>query len=71
MQTFVEEVMLHSIRLMASTAALVFFLTAAVYLHWQWLSLIVPGAILVWVGLVMPTPRPRIGIQKNIRGGLN
>jgi hypothetical protein len=49
--------MLHSKRLMISTAALIVFLaTAAVYLQWQWLSLIVPGAILVWIGLAMPAP---------------
>ena len=48
--------MLHSKRTMALTAALILFLAAAVYLHWQWLGLIVPGAILTWIGLVMPAP---------------
>jgi hypothetical protein len=51
-----KEVMLHSKRLMISTAALIVFLATAVYLQWQWLSLIVPGAILVWIGLAMPAP---------------
>jgi hypothetical protein len=61
----------HSKRQIASTAILIPFLAAAVYLHWQWLALLVPGAILVWIGLVMPGPRKRIGMQKNIRSGLN
>jgi len=50
---------------MASTAALFLFLTA-VYLHWQWLALIVPGAILVWIGLVMPAPSPGMTSTKKL-----
>jgi hypothetical protein len=55
----------HSKRLIASTAALILFLGAAVYLHWQWLALIVPGAILVWIGLVLPA-RPHMTSTKKI-----
>lgn len=50
---------------MASTAALILFLAAAVYLHWQWLALIVPGAILLWVGLVLPA-QPQMTSTKKI-----
>lgn len=51
---------------MASTAALILFLAAAVYLHWQWLALIVPGAILTWIGLVIPTPSPGMTSTKKL-----
>ena len=53
-------------RLIASTAALILFLAAAVYLHWQWLALIVPGAILVWIGLVLPVPSPGMASTKKL-----
>lgn len=52
----------HAKRLILSTAALILFLAAAVYLRWQWLALIVPGAILVWIGFVMPAPAPVPGM---------
>jgi hypothetical protein len=58
--------MLHSARLIISTAALILFLAAAVYLHWQWLGLIVPGAILTWIGLVMPPASPGITSSKKL-----
>jgi hypothetical protein len=56
----------HAKRLLASTAALILFLTAAVYLQWQWLALIVPGAILVWIGLVLPVPPPGMTSTKKL-----
>ena len=58
--------MLHSIRLTISTAALIVFLAAAVYLRWQWLGLIVPGAVLTWIGLVMPAPSPKVTSSKKL-----
>jgi len=51
---------------MASTAALILFLAAAMYLRWDWLALIVPGAILVWIGLVMPAPSPGMTSTKKL-----
>jgi hypothetical protein len=51
---------------MISTAALILFLATAVYLRWQWLALIVPGAILIWIGLVMPAPSPRVTSTKKL-----
>ena len=56
----------YSKRTMASTAALILFLAAAMYLRWDWLALIVPGAILVWIGLVMPAPSPGMTSTKKL-----
>lgn len=65
--TFVEHIMhSHSKRLMISTAALILFLATAVYLQWQWLALIVPAAILVWLGLVMPAPPSEVTSAKKL-----
>lgn len=47
-----------------STAVLMFFLGVALHEQWAWNSLLIPGAVLVWVALVMPTPAPRIGTAK-------
>jgi hypothetical protein len=47
-----------------STAALMFFLGIAMHQGWEWNSLIIPGAVLVWVALVMPTPAVRIEAPK-------
>ena len=58
--------MLHSKRMMVSTAGLILFLAAAVYLQWQWLGLIVPGAILTWIGLVLPPPSRDIPSSKTL-----
>jgi hypothetical protein len=62
---------LHSKRTLAWTAALILFLATGAYAQWQWMSLIVPGAILVWIGLVMPAPARRIALQKRVRNGLD
>ena len=56
----------HSKRTIASTAALLLFLATAVYVRWDWLALIVPGAILVWIGLVMPKVSPGITSTKKL-----
>jgi hypothetical protein len=47
-----------------STAALMFFLGIALHEQWAWNSLFIPGAVLIWVALVMPTPAPRIATAK-------
>jgi len=46
------------------TSALMFFLGIAVHEQWAWNSLLIPGAVLNWVALVMPTPQPRIDAAK-------
>jgi len=56
----------HSTRSMISTAALMFFLGMALHQRWEWLPLIVPGALLIWIALVMPTPAPRIETAKKM-----
>jgi hypothetical protein len=56
----------HSIRLTASTAALLLFLAAVIYLKWQWLALNVPGAVLIWIGLVMPAPSQNMRTTKKL-----
>ena len=47
-----------------STASLMFFLGVAIHQGWEWNSLIIPGAVLVWVALVMPTEAVRIEAAK-------
>ena len=54
----------HSKRSMISTAALMFFLGIALHQQWEWLPLIVPGAVLIWIALVMPAPEPRLQTAK-------
>jgi len=51
---------------MISTAALMFFLGMALHQRWEWLPLIVPGALLIWIALVVPTPAPRIETAKKM-----
>jgi hypothetical protein len=53
------------------TVALVLFLTFAVLARLQWLGLLVPGAVLVWYGLVARAPQRRIALQKPGRSGLH
>jgi hypothetical protein len=47
-----------------STAALMFFLGIALHEQWAWNSLLIPGAVLMWIALAMPTPAPRIETAK-------
>lgn len=56
----------YSKRRTLSTAALMFFLGIALHEHWEWVSLMVPGAFLIWIALVMPmpTPAPPVGVAK-------
>jgi len=56
---------------MVWTLALVLFLALVIYGKFHWLSLLVPGALLVWYGLVMPVPGQRIAVRKPGRTGLN
>jgi hypothetical protein len=53
------------------TTALVLFLAFAIYGRLQWLSLLIPGSLLLWYGLVTPVPRRRIAVRKHGRSGLN
>jgi len=62
---------IHSKKSIAWTVLLMLFLGFAIYARFQWLSLLIPGALLMWYGLVTPVPRSRIALQKLNRGGLH
>jgi hypothetical protein len=53
------------------TAVLVLFVAAAILARFEWLELIIPGAVLTWYGLVAPTPRKRVAVQKLHRSDLH
>lgn len=53
------------------TVALVLFLAFAIYGKLQWLSLVIPGAVLVWYGLVSSGPERGIAVRKQGRSGLH
>ena len=62
---------IHSQKSIAWTVLLILFLVFAICARLQWLSLLIPGALLMWYGLVKPAPRSRIALQKLHRGGLH
>jgi hypothetical protein len=62
---------LHSKKSMFWTATLILFLAVAIYRQVQWLSLIIPGAILMWCGLITAVRPQRIAVPKNTRTGLH
>ena len=62
---------LHSKKSIAWTMVLVLFLVAAIYIRFQWLSLLIPGAVLMWYGLVKTGSSPGIDLQKLNRTGLH
>jgi hypothetical protein len=53
------------------TVALVLFLAFAIYGKLQWLSLVIPGAVLVWYGLVSSGTEQVIAVRKQGRSGLH
>jgi len=55
----------------AWTVTLVLFLAFAIYGKLQWLSLVIPGAVLVWYGLVTAGTEPGIAVRKPGRSGLH
>ena len=55
----------------AWTVVLVLFLGAAIYMRFQWLSLLIPGVLLMWYGLIKASPSPGIDLQKLNRSGLH
>lgn len=55
----------------AWTLALVLFLGCAIYGRLQWLSLVIPGAVLVWYGLVSAGTGRAIAVRKQGRSGLH
>jgi hypothetical protein len=53
------------------TVALALFLAFAIYGKLQWLSLVIPGAVLVWYGLVSSGTGRGIAVRKQGRSGLH
>ena len=46
------------------TAVLVLFVAAAILARFEWLELMIPGAVLTWYGLVAPAPQKRVVVKK-------
>jgi hypothetical protein len=55
----------------AWTVGLVMLLALAALLRFAWLSLLVPGAILTWYGVVAAPPAGKNGLRNHGRTGLN
>jgi len=55
----------------AWTVGLVPFLAFAIYGRLQWLSLVIPGAVLVWYGMVSSGTGRAIAVRKQGRSGLH
>jgi len=53
------------------TLTLALFVAVVVAAKFQWRSLLIVGAILVWYGLVMSTVRKPKGVKQPARTGLN
>lgn len=53
------------------TVALARFLAVAIYGRLQWLSLAIPGAVLVWCGLVTSGTERGIAVRKTGGSGLH
>ena len=62
---------LHSKKTITWTIVLILFLAVAIYFQFQWLSLLIPGAVLMWYGLLKESPTARIPLQKLNRTGLH
>jgi len=61
---------LHSKRSIVWTAVLVLFVASEIYSQFPWLSLVIPGTILMWYGL-LAEPRRKIAVRNRTRSGLN
>ncbi len=62
---------IHSKKSIAWTVVLILLVAFAIYARFQWRSLLIPGALLMWYGLLQPAPRSRIALQKLSRRGLH
>jgi len=56
---------------LAWTLALVLFLAVAIYNRFDWLGLMIPGAILIWYGVVGPTLWGKTGPRHQKWSSLN
>ena len=60
----------HSKRTLLWTTILALFLGFEVYLRYPWLSLVIPGTVLMWYGL-LAEPRSKIAMRKRTASDLN
>jgi hypothetical protein len=61
----------YSKRFILWTAVLVLFVAASILARFEWLKLIIPGAVLTWYGLAAPAPQKRVAVQKPDRSDLH
>lgn len=61
----------NSTKAIFGTAFLVLFLTIAALAGLQWPVLWVPGAVLMWYGLIASPPTGKIALPNRMRTGLN
>ena len=61
---------LHSKRSIVWTVVLVLFMALEIYSRFPWLSLVIPGTILMWYGL-LAEPQGEIAVRNRTRSGLN
>jgi len=62
---------LGSKRALAWTGAVILVLEIAVAIRFEWLGLLIPGAILMWYGIVAQAPTDKSDPRNVARGGLN
>jgi hypothetical protein len=60
----------HSKRTLVWTTIMASFLGFEVYLRYPWLSLVIPGTVLMWYGL-LAEPRSKIAMRKRTASDLN
>jgi hypothetical protein len=60
----------HSTRTLVWTAILILFLGFEIYARYPWLSLVIPGTILMWYGL-LAEPRSKIAMRERTGSDLN
>jgi hypothetical protein len=61
----------HTKRALAGTAALILVLEIAVAIRFEWLGLLIPGAILMWYGMVAESPAHKNDPRNAAKGSLN
>jgi hypothetical protein len=59
----------HSTRTLVWTAILILFLAFEIYARYPWLSLVIPGTILMWYGLLAEPGK--IAVRKHTGSDLN
>ena len=60
----------HSTRTLVWTTILILFVAFEIYAQYPWLSLVIPGTVLMWYGL-LAEPRSKIAMRKGTGSDLN